>query len=119
VKSLVQEGFFKLPSKRTREDVTKALEAKMITSIDLWHNIGSPIQFDYAQTGLPKALRNYGVGAAVRVEGCLPYRGFRPLTRMAVPKMVKNGLNSPFLIWGQFWAAYLFCGRDLTETPCF
>jgi uncharacterized protein (DUF362 family) len=32
MKSLVQEGFFKLPSKRTREDVTKALEAKMITT---------------------------------------------------------------------------------------
>jgi hypothetical protein len=38
---------------------------------------------------------------------------------MPVPKIVENGLNSPFLIWGQFWAAYLFCGRDLAETPCF
>jgi hypothetical protein len=24
------------------------------------------------------------------------------VARMPVPKMVKNGLNSPFLIWGQF-----------------
>ena len=26
------------------------------------------------------------------------------LARMPVPKMVKNGLNSSFVFWGQFWA---------------
>jgi len=39
--------------------------------------------------------------------------------RMPVPKMVKNGLYSSFEIWGQFWAANLFCWRDLAKTPCF
>jgi hypothetical protein len=26
---------------------------------------------------------------------------------MSVPKMVKNGVNSPFVIWRQFWASDL------------
>ena len=32
IDSLIQEGFFKLPNKRTREDVTKALEARAIST---------------------------------------------------------------------------------------
>jgi len=32
------------------------------------------------------------------------------LARMHVPKMVKNGLNSSFWVWGQFYGAHLFCG---------
>jgi hypothetical protein len=31
----------------------------------------------------------------LRVQACI-------LARMGVPKMVKNGLNSSFVIWGQF-----------------
>jgi hypothetical protein len=38
---------------------------------------------------------------------------------MRVPKMVKNGLNSSFGIWGQFQAAYSFCTCDLAEVPSF
>jgi hypothetical protein len=33
---------------------------------------------------------------------------------MPVPKMVKNGFNSPFVIWGHVWASFLpsaFSGR--------
>ena len=33
---------------------------------------------------------------------------------MLVPKMVKSGLNSPFVIWGHVWASFLpsaFSGR--------
>jgi hypothetical protein len=26
---------------------------------------------------------------------------------MLVPKMVKNGLNSSFVVWGRFWASHL------------
>lgn len=26
--------------------------------------------------------------------------------RMRVPKMVKNGIYSPFMIWGQIWASH-------------
>jgi hypothetical protein len=41
------------------------------------------------------------------------------IARMRVPKMVKNGLNSSFGVWGPFRGAHLFCGRDLTKGLCF
>jgi len=51
--------------------------------------------------------------------GKIIMKGVHFVTRMRVPKMVKNGVYSSFEIWGQFCAAHLFSRRDLAKTSCF